>query len=116
MLDHDADAAQVQSACMSSDDQWPELESAMGCFTGAIVDNHRPCSVTSREPCHILRQLPAWNELIFPANMQLRELPGAHGKLALVNIFDDPTFYVDQPQVLPKRRRDISPAKTPQMH
>ncbi|KAL1468537.1 hypothetical protein MTO96_041431 [Rhipicephalus appendiculatus] len=43
--------------------------------------------------------MAAWNEFLFAAQLQLREIPGAHGMLALVN-FDDPTTFVDQPQDL----------------
>ncbi|KAH7968465.1 hypothetical protein HPB52_008543 [Rhipicephalus sanguineus] len=66
-----------QSAC---------LDVATGCFRAAVDDRSGPCSGTHERPCHIIRQLTACNELLFPARMQLREIPGARGQLALVSI------------------------------
>ncbi|KAH7968739.1 hypothetical protein HPB52_010920 [Rhipicephalus sanguineus] len=66
-----------QSAC---------LDVATGCFRAAVGDRSGPCSGTHERPCHIIRQLTACNELLFPARMQLREIPGARGQLVLVSI------------------------------
>ncbi|KAH7968475.1 hypothetical protein HPB52_008553 [Rhipicephalus sanguineus] len=71
---------------MPSDEQWENLGGATGCFTGAVVDYRSPCSAKPGKPCQILRQVDAWNELLFPAKIQLREIPGTLGKLALVNV------------------------------
>ncbi|KAH6935170.1 hypothetical protein HPB50_004306 [Hyalomma asiaticum] len=70
---------------VSHGDQWFDLESVTGCFTGVVVDYSRPCSGMPDRPCHIVRELPTWNELLFPARMQLQEMLGAPGKLALVS-------------------------------
>ncbi|KAL1478560.1 hypothetical protein MTO96_034993 [Rhipicephalus appendiculatus] len=98
-MDQDAGVAQVQGARIPNDNQWPELEGATGCLSGAVVDCLTPCSLTPDGLCHVLREMAAWNEFLFAAQIQLREIPGARGMLALVN-FDDPTFYMDQPQDL----------------
>ncbi|KAH7968463.1 hypothetical protein HPB52_008541 [Rhipicephalus sanguineus] len=62
------------------------LDVATGCFRAAVGDRSGPYSGTHERPCHIIRQLTACNELLFPAWMQLREIPGARGQLALVSI------------------------------
>ncbi|KAH6936420.1 hypothetical protein HPB50_017005 [Hyalomma asiaticum] len=67
---------------VSHGDQGFDLESVTGCFTGVVVDYSRPCSGMPDRPCHISRELPAWNELLFPARMQLQEMVGAPGKLS----------------------------------
>ncbi|KAH6935655.1 hypothetical protein HPB50_007458 [Hyalomma asiaticum] len=71
---------------VSHGDQGFDLESVTGCFTGVAVDYGRPCPGMPDRPCHIVRELPAWNELLFPARMQLQEMLGAPGKLSLVSI------------------------------
>lgn len=71
---------------VSHGDQGFDLDSVTGCFTGVAVDYSRPCSGTPDRPCHIFRELPAWNELLFASRMQLQEMVGAHGKLALISI------------------------------
>ncbi|KAL3235375.1 hypothetical protein MRX96_048341 [Rhipicephalus microplus] len=72
------------------------LQSATGCITGAVIDCCKACSATPYRPCHILKQLADWNELLFHARMQLREMPGSSGKLAMVNI-DDSRLYMGEP-------------------
>ncbi|KAH7968468.1 hypothetical protein HPB52_008546 [Rhipicephalus sanguineus] len=68
--------------------QWAELEGATGWLTGAVVDYHSPCSVTPHRPCHIVGKLVALNELLFPSRVQLQEIPGTRGLLALGSIND----------------------------
>ncbi|KAH7931442.1 hypothetical protein HPB51_029850 [Rhipicephalus microplus] len=83
-------------ARMPTADQWVDLQSATGCITGAVIDCCKACSATPYRPCHILKQLADWNELLFHARMQLREMPGSSGKLAMVNI-DDSRLYMGEP-------------------
>lgn len=92
-----ADVRQVQGARMSPANQWADLEGATGCFTGAVVGCRTACSMTPGRHFHILRQLAACNELLFLAKMQLLEILGALGKLALVNLHNA-GFYVGEPQ------------------
>ncbi|KAH7968987.1 hypothetical protein HPB52_013530 [Rhipicephalus sanguineus] len=97
LMNADAESPQVEGARMSSANQWADLEGAVGCFTSAVIDCRSPCSVTPDRPCHIVRQLAAWNEMLFPARMQLRAIPGARGKLALVNV-DNSRFFMGEPE------------------
>ncbi|KAH7969476.1 hypothetical protein HPB52_018483 [Rhipicephalus sanguineus] len=88
-MDGNADMPQVEGATVSDANQSAYLEVATGCFGATVVDHSSPCTGIHERPCHVVRQLTTWNELLFPARMQLQEIPGALGQLALVSIDDD---------------------------
>ncbi|KAH6920569.1 hypothetical protein HPB50_028440 [Hyalomma asiaticum] len=87
---------EAEDALVSYARKWASLESAPGCFTGAVVDYSRSCSWTPDRPCHIVRELASWNGSLFPARMQLQEIPGERGQLALVSVADT-GLYLQEP-------------------
>ncbi|KAL1467506.1 hypothetical protein MTO96_042128 [Rhipicephalus appendiculatus] len=96
-MDGDTDMPQVECAPMSYANESAFPEVAAGCSGATIVDHSSRCSGTHERPCHIVRQLTAWNERLFPARMQLQEISGARGQLALVSI-DDSSLILPEPQ------------------
>ncbi|XP_077497754.1 uncharacterized protein LOC144108379 [Amblyomma americanum] len=70
-----------------------EMESLKGCFTGATVDFRTPCTASEDRMCHVVPKLSAWNELLFAARFELRELPGTFGKLSLEKLYE-PSYEV----------------------
>ncbi|XP_077528026.1 uncharacterized protein LOC144139605 [Haemaphysalis longicornis] len=60
------------------------LEDAKGSFTGAPIDFDQACTATEQRTCQIVPRVSIWNELLCHARLQLRELSGGQGQLALV--------------------------------
>lgn len=60
------------------------LEDARGCFTDTPINFDLACTATEQRTCQIVPRVSVWNELLCQARLQLRELPGARGQLALV--------------------------------
>ncbi|KAH9365877.1 hypothetical protein HPB48_021138 [Haemaphysalis longicornis] len=60
------------------------LEDAKGSFTGAPIDFGQACTATEHRTCQIVPRVSIWNELLCHARLQLRELSGGQGQLALV--------------------------------
>ncbi|KAH7969516.1 hypothetical protein HPB52_019205 [Rhipicephalus sanguineus] len=96
-INHDIPA--TGDALLFSSNQWAELEGATGWLTGAVVDYHSPCSVTPDRPCHIVGKLVALNELLFPSRVQLQEIPGTRGLLALGSINDSVPSMAEPPDL-----------------
>ncbi|KAH6935169.1 hypothetical protein HPB50_004305 [Hyalomma asiaticum] len=90
------DMIEAEDALVSYARKWASMESANGCFTGAVVDYSRSCSWTPDRSCHIVRELASWNGSLFPARMQLQEIPGERGQLSLVS-FADTGLYLQEP-------------------
>lgn len=65
-----------------------ELDCLRGCFTGAVVDFRATCTASDNRMCHVVHKLSAWNELLFAARFELRELPGTFGMLSLQNVYE----------------------------
>ncbi|KAH7968742.1 hypothetical protein HPB52_010923 [Rhipicephalus sanguineus] len=98
-MDIKADIPATGDALVFSANQWAELEGATGWLTGAVVDYHSPCSVTPDRPCHIVAKLVALNELLFPSRMQLQEIPGTRGLLALGSMNDSVPSMAEPPDL-----------------
>lgn len=60
-----------------------DLEGAKGAFTGVTLDLHMTCTGGEDRACHIVRHLSAWNEFLWEARLELRQLAGTRGKLSL---------------------------------
>ncbi|KAH7969183.1 hypothetical protein HPB52_015628 [Rhipicephalus sanguineus] len=102
-MDINQDIPATGGALVFPANQWAELEGATGWLTGAVVDYHSPCSVTPHRPCHIVGKLAALNELLFPSRVQLQEIPGTRGLLALGSI-NDSVPSMDEPPDLRLRQ------------
>ncbi|KAH7984637.1 hypothetical protein HPB52_023380 [Rhipicephalus sanguineus] len=87
-MDDNDDLRLVEDALVSCADQWADLEGITDCFTTAVFKYSSSCSETTDRPCHVVRHLAALNELLFSSKMQLRDIPGARGQLALVSLAD----------------------------
>ncbi|KAH7968467.1 hypothetical protein HPB52_008545 [Rhipicephalus sanguineus] len=96
-MDGNADLRKDEGALTSYAGQWADLEGVTGCFTAAVFKYSCLCSETHDRPCHIVRHLAAFNEVLFSARMQLREIPGARGELALVSVADS-GMHLPEPQ------------------
>ncbi|KAH7984250.1 hypothetical protein HPB52_018599 [Rhipicephalus sanguineus] len=96
-LFHALHAAGNEGALTSYAGQWADLEGITGCFTAAVFKYRCSCTETHDRPCHIVRHLAAFNEVLFSARMQLREIPGARGELALVSVADS-GMHLPEPQ------------------
>ncbi|XP_077541061.1 uncharacterized protein LOC144153284 [Haemaphysalis longicornis] len=62
----------------------PALEDTKGCFTSTPLGLDRVCTATEQQTCQIVSRVSVLNELLCHARLQLREVCGTCGQLALV--------------------------------
>ncbi|KAH9381658.1 hypothetical protein HPB48_017063 [Haemaphysalis longicornis] len=62
----------------------PALEDTKGCFTAPRSGLTGPARQPSSKHCQIVSRVSVWNELLCHARLQLREVCGTRGQLALV--------------------------------
>lgn len=70
------------------------LEDARGSFSGTQIDFGMACTATEQQTCQIVPRLSIWNELLCHVRLQLREVSGARGQLALMAA---PTWCLPKP-------------------
>ncbi|KAH7962831.1 hypothetical protein HPB52_018119 [Rhipicephalus sanguineus] len=65
------------------------LDGVKGPFSGAPLPYKLPCTADKDRTCQIVRHLSTWNEFLFQVRMEIREVAGARGQLAVLS-FDCP--------------------------
>ncbi|XP_077527793.1 uncharacterized protein LOC144139261 [Haemaphysalis longicornis] len=78
-----------------------DIQEMAGCFTGAVVDLNVPCTAARGNMCHVSMQMSTWNELLFPAQLQLREDSYVHSQMSLVSR-SEPRVVDAPPEIMQK--------------
>lgn len=55
-------------------------------IVGAKLDLRSACTATEDQACCIVRHLSAWNELLWEVRLELRQLSGTRGRLAVASV------------------------------
>ncbi|KAH7961404.1 hypothetical protein HPB52_008889 [Rhipicephalus sanguineus] len=71
-----------------------DLDGVKGPFSGAPLPYKLPCRADKDRTCQIVRHLSTWNEFLFQVRMEIREVAGARGQLAVM-CFDSLELLID---------------------
>ncbi|KAH6939822.1 hypothetical protein HPB50_021867 [Hyalomma asiaticum] len=69
----------------SASDCLASLENLKSPFTGAPLHFDLPCTADENQVCQIMQHISTWNEFLFQARMEIRQVAGARGQLSVIS-------------------------------